>query len=47
MDVNDNAGIQNERAAFEFIASKLAPTGEAMPVQLEKVAQCNGKNADC
>ena len=26
MDVNDNAGIQNERVAFEFIASKLAPT---------------------
>jgi hypothetical protein len=26
MDVNDYAGIQNERVAFEFIASKLAPT---------------------
>jgi hypothetical protein len=26
MDVNDNAGIQNERVVFEFIASKLAPT---------------------
>ncbi|PTR18240.1 hypothetical protein C8K63_1239 [Pseudomonas sp. GV085] len=26
MDVNDNAGIQNERIVFEFIASKLAPT---------------------
>jgi len=26
MDVNDNAGIQNERVAFEFIANKLAPT---------------------
>jgi len=26
MDVNDNAGIQNERVAFEFIASELAPT---------------------
>jgi hypothetical protein len=25
MDVNDNADIQNERIAFEFIASKLAP----------------------
>jgi hypothetical protein len=25
MDVNDNAGIQNERVAFEFIASELAP----------------------
>ncbi|KPU59646.1 hypothetical protein AN403_3237 [Pseudomonas fluorescens] len=28
MDVNDNAGIQNERVALEFIASKLAPTSE-------------------
>ncbi|MGF6202950.1 hypothetical protein QF012_005010 [Pseudomonas laurylsulfatiphila] len=26
MDVNDNAGIQNERVVLEFIASKLAPT---------------------
>jgi len=26
MDVNDNAGIQNERIVFEFIASELAPT---------------------
>jgi hypothetical protein len=26
MGVNDNAGIQNERVALEFIASKLAPT---------------------
>ncbi|RKS21221.1 hypothetical protein BJ917_3152 [Pseudomonas sp. WPR_5_2] len=48
MDVNDNAGIQYERVALEFIASKLAPTEEtAIPVQFEKVAQCNGKNADC
>ncbi|MGE8152415.1 hypothetical protein ACQKP5_14330 [Pseudomonas vancouverensis] len=47
MDINDNAGIQNECVACEFIASKLAPTETAIPVQLEKVAQCNGKNADC
>ena len=26
MDVNDNAGIQNERVALEFFASMLAPT---------------------
>jgi len=25
MDLNDNAGIQNERVVLEFIASKLAP----------------------
>ena len=25
MDVNDNAGTQNERVVLEFIASKLAP----------------------
>ncbi len=27
--VNDNAGILDERGAFGFFASKLAPTGEA------------------
>ena len=26
MDVNDDAAILNERGAFEFFASKLAPT---------------------
>ena len=25
----------------------LAPTGTAIPLQFEKVAQCIGKNADC
>jgi hypothetical protein len=30
MDVNDNAGFLNKRAAFESIASKLAPTGGLM-----------------
>jgi hypothetical protein len=25
MDVDDNAGIQNERVVLEFIASELAP----------------------
>jgi hypothetical protein len=47
MNVNDNAGILNERVALEYIASELAPTVTAIPFQLEKVAQCNGKNADC
>jgi hypothetical protein len=27
MDVNDNSGCLNARAALGFIASKLAPTG--------------------
>ena len=27
--VNDDAGILNERGAFKFFASKLAPTGES------------------
>jgi hypothetical protein len=30
MDVNDNAGIQNERVVLEFIASKLAPTEDVI-----------------
>jgi hypothetical protein len=47
MDVNDNACIQNTRVVHAFFASMLAPTGTAIPVQFEKVAQCNGKNADC
>ena len=46
MVVNDNAGIQDERVFLAFFASKLAPT-KSNTVQLEKVAQCNGKNADC
>jgi hypothetical protein len=28
MDVNDNAFCLNKRVALEFIASKLAPTGD-------------------
>jgi len=47
MAVNDNACIQNTRVVHAFIASELAPTETAIPVQFEKVAQCNGKNADC
>jgi hypothetical protein len=48
MDVNDNAGNLIPRGGLRFIASVLAPTVvTAILVQLEKVAQCNGKNADC
>ncbi|WP_433738497.1 hypothetical protein [Pseudomonas putida] len=47
MDVNDDAGHQAARFILAFFASMLAPTETAIPVQFEKVAQCNGKNADC
>lgn len=47
MDFNDNACIQNVRVVLALFASKLASTDEALPVQFEKVAQCNGKKADC
>jgi hypothetical protein len=32
MDVNDNACFLNKRAAFEYIASKLAPTRSGVAV---------------
>ncbi len=47
MVVNDDAGALTPNGALGSIASVLAPTGTAIPLQLEKVAQCNGKNADC
>ncbi len=44
----------NEAAIFDFDAKAKSKDRSlrqllqrAMPVQLEKVAQCNGKNADC
>jgi hypothetical protein len=32
--VNDNAGILDARVALEFFASKLAPTGAALAIEI-------------
>lgn len=47
MDFNENACIQNVRVVSASFASKLRSYRKAMPVQFEKVAQCNGKKPTC
>ena len=36
MEVNDDAGHQDERGALELIASKLAPTMDRVNVEVEE-----------
>ncbi len=47
MDSSTTRSFWMPALSLTFIASELAPTVTAIPLQLEKVAQCNGKNADC
>ncbi|QCY10305.1 hypothetical protein ELQ88_05535 [Pseudomonas sp. MPC6] len=46
-DVNDNARHQTTRVVLASFASKLRSYRRAIPVQFEKVAQCNGKKPTC
>ena len=40
-DANDNAGFLNKRGAWEFLASKLAPTTASQLPHLNGVAHTN------